>query len=89
MMSAAIASHLPQVVELLLTAGFAKANKEKQRPRAFDIEAWQCLVAAAELVDVSKVALLRAALTLLICQGVKEVSLPKCLERLGSLASDE
>ena len=81
-MAAAVASYLPRAVELLLDVGLAKSTKATQRPRAFDDTTWQCLEAAENIVDASKVALLRAVLSLLSKEGLRSVDLYQCLNEL-------
>jgi len=81
-MTAAVASYLPRVVELLLEAGLAKATKATQRPRTFDDKTWKCLQVAENIVDAPKVAMLRAVLSLLGREGLCTVDLNQCLNEL-------
>jgi hypothetical protein len=86
LMTAAIATHLPAIVAALRELGFGVRTGGKQRPRAFDDAAWQCLMRAEELVAVSAVSLARATLTLLAARGANSVNLQDCLrdmDRLG------
>ncbi|HEY7315216.1 MAG TPA: hypothetical protein VH643_38140 [Gemmataceae bacterium] len=84
LLSAAVASYLADIVSRLAQAGLVRQPKGKQRPRAIDSGAWQCLVEAEKLVDVHAVSLARAALVLLAQKGVASVDLQACREALAA-----
>jgi len=62
----AIDEYLPQILECLENAGLRKQeNLEKNRPRRIGRELWERLEKCTEKYDVSRVGLVRAALTLM------------------------
>jgi hypothetical protein len=87
LMSAAVSSFLPEIVSTLLRIGIQRRPSGKQRPRTFDLVAWQSLEAAESVTGLSKVLLLRACLTLLAKRGVTRIDLTAALEEITKLAS--
>jgi hypothetical protein len=88
LMSAAISSHLPNIVSALLGLGIRQMPKGKQRPRTFDIKAWQSLEAAEKICGLPKVELLRACLYLLARKGVTQVDLQVSLDAINEVGAD-
>jgi hypothetical protein len=82
LMSAAISSHLPEILRTLLRLGIRSAPKGNQRPRKFDALAWESLEAAEEVCGLPKVVLLRACLSLLAKRGVTRVDLQASLDEI-------
>jgi hypothetical protein len=82
LISAAVSSHLPQIVRNLQLLGFEPHRESHQRPRAFDAAAWTALERSEALVGISKIQLLRAAIILLAREGPGSVSLRKALEEI-------
>ena len=85
LMSAAVSSHLSEIVSTLQRLGVRSTPKGKQRPRKFDRLAWEALEAAEKVCGLPKVVLLRACLSLLAREGVIRVDLQACLEEITEM----
>ena len=59
LISAAVSSHLSEIVSTLQRLGVRSTPKGKQRPRKFDRLAWEALEAAEKVCGLPKVVLLR------------------------------
>jgi hypothetical protein len=75
LISAAVSNHLAELVRALRQLGIRRTPKGRQRPRKFDVAAWQCLEIAEEISGLPKVVLLRACLSLMAEGGGTRVDL--------------
>lgn len=71
--SAAVTNYLNSTVQALAELGFEPNSAPRQRPRPIDLEVWSALEEAEQTTGIAKAVLLRACLTQLGRDGIKNI----------------
>ena len=86
--SAAIASYLPELIEQLNRLGFQPPADRHQRPRPFDREAWEMLEAGEARTSLPKIQLLRAVLVRLAREGGRTIDVGAAAAAMAASGGD-